>query len=135
TLRVTVTVGSDFRDMFDVRGYTARATHGTIEPPVIDGERVELRYVGLDGLRRSTNLRFDPAPNEVTPLNLEVAERIQARLRPGISGHGDMRTEYAVIPPAAAVHFDIQLPPKQHRSITLQVVPYIETVGSPGKNG
>ena len=56
-LELTIALGSDFRDMFDVRGYTTRARHGRIEPPSVDGPSVWLRYVGLDRVRRSTEIR------------------------------------------------------------------------------
>jgi glycogen debranching enzyme len=130
-LRVTLAVGSDFRDMFDVRGYTQRATHGVIERPEVVGPLVRLRYQGLDGVPRTTDVRFSLAPNEVKLENLDLRERMQERHVPGLSGHGDMRTEYAITPPSVLACFDLRLEPKQVSSLTVHVLP---TIGdrSPG---
>jgi glycogen debranching enzyme len=125
-LRVSLSVGSDFRDMFDVRGYTSRATHGTIEPPMVEGGRIELRYLGLDGVRRSTEVVVDPAPQSVSLADLDLANRITTRVLPGVSGHGDPRKEYAVTPPTATIEFELLLPPKEPRSLTVHVSPTIE---------
>jgi glycogen debranching enzyme len=125
-LRVTISLGSDFRDMFDVRGYTHRATHGTIEQPGIDGGRVRLSYRGLDGLRRTTDVHLEPPPVGLTVVDADLPDRIRPRVVPGLSGHGDPRTEYAVVPPWARTYFDLSLPPKEHRSITVHIVPAVE---------
>ena len=55
---------ADFADIFEVRG-TARQRRGEIEPPRIGNDQVELNYRGLDGVVRSTRLRFAPAPNRL----------------------------------------------------------------------
>jgi glycogen debranching enzyme len=125
-LRVTILVGSDFRDMFEVRGYTTLAVHGTIEPPASDEAGVQLRYVGLDGVRRRTDIFFQPRPSEVSLPNIDPLAQEHARVLPGISGHGDPRQEYTLVPPSALAHFDLALPPKAHRSITVHIVPAIE---------
>jgi glycogen debranching enzyme len=126
TLRVSLSVGSDFRDMFDVRGYTNRAPHGTIEPPTIDDDGLSLHYLGLDGLKRSTGLRFEPHPSQVSIL-ADHAETLPPSAEPGISGHGDPRTEYAVAPPSAEASFVLVIAPKQARSITIHIVPNVES--------
>jgi glycogen debranching enzyme len=125
-IRAKIAVGSDFRDMFDVRGYTNRSTHGTIEAPLVDGGRIELRYVGLDGVRRGTEIVFDPVPRDVQLADLDLVDRITARVLPGVSGHGDPRTEYAVTPPTATVEFELVLPTKEPRSLTVHVAPTME---------
>jgi glycogen debranching enzyme len=125
-LEVRLSVGSDFRDMFDVRGYTRRRTHGTIDTPEAQPDGIVLRYLGLDGVRRSTELRFEPHPKQIELVDVDVKERIQSRELPGLSGHGDPRTDFDVTPPSAAIKFEISLPPKQHRSITIHAVPNVE---------
>ena len=54
--------GADFADLFEVRGHR-RPRRGEIHPPVIETDRVYLAYTGLDGVRRETELRFDPRPD------------------------------------------------------------------------
>jgi glycogen debranching enzyme len=61
--RIHLVIGfaADFADLFEVRGMH-RARHGRMLPPRIDESSVTLGYEGLDGMRRSTCLRFDPSP-------------------------------------------------------------------------
>jgi glycogen debranching enzyme len=65
-IAIEIDFAADFADLFEVRGMQ-RARHGQNLPPQIDGGRVLLAYDGLDGLRRTTRLRFDPPPLRLTP--------------------------------------------------------------------
>ncbi len=56
-----ITFAADFADLFEVRG-THRERRGKIHPPQIGSSQTTLSYTGLDQRRRSTTLRFDPAP-------------------------------------------------------------------------
>jgi len=64
-IRFEVSFAADFADLFEVRG-TERERHGEHHAPDVGPDRVALRYTGLDGRRRSTVLRFDPAPTVLT---------------------------------------------------------------------
>ncbi|MEK0082373.1 glycogen debranching N-terminal domain-containing protein [Benzoatithermus flavus] len=57
---------ADFADMFEVRG-ESRPKRGRLLPPRVEGEEVVLAYDGLDEIRRTVRLRFDPKPHELTP--------------------------------------------------------------------
>jgi glycogen debranching enzyme len=70
--------GSDFADVFDVRGY-ARRQRGLDLPAQVEAASVALRYRGLDEVTRTAFLRFDPAPDR---LDAEQAVYV-ARLAPG----------------------------------------------------
>jgi glycogen debranching enzyme len=60
-----ITFGSDFRDIFEVRGME-RKKRGTQQPPISSGNNhVVLSYTGLDDIERQTNLHFDPAPDSI----------------------------------------------------------------------
>src|SRR5439155_23210145 len=48
TLTLYLTFGSDFRDMFDVRGYTERRRRGFIGKPEVRNNVIRLRYLGRD---------------------------------------------------------------------------------------
>ncbi len=124
-LCLTLAFGSDFRDMFDVRGYARRSKHGAIDLPRRDDRSVVLGYTGLDGVRRSTTVRFDQEPShvEVHPPDPIPAQPIQ--LLPGISGKGDPRAEVPVRPPTASVEFSLEVPPGRFVAITFQVVPHL----------
>jgi glycogen debranching enzyme len=52
---------ADFADIYEVRGMKRQA-RGRDLPPEVEAGRVVLGYVGLDGVRRRTLLRFTPAP-------------------------------------------------------------------------
>jgi glycogen debranching enzyme len=68
---------SDFADIFEVRGMK-RPARGRDLPPEVGPGRAVLGYVGLDGERRRTLLRFTP-----TPARLAAGEaRIDLALRP-----------------------------------------------------
>ena len=61
--RVALEIGfaADFADVFEVRG-ARRARRGRMFEPRLEGDLAVLAYEGLDGVRRATALRFDPAP-------------------------------------------------------------------------
>ncbi len=56
---------ADFVDMFEIRGMK-REKRGHLFPPVALKDQVIFRYLGLDGLVRSSRIHFDPLPEEVT---------------------------------------------------------------------
>jgi glycogen debranching enzyme len=57
---------ADFRDLFEVRG-TGRKRRGARSTTVTAPSEVEFRYLGLDGVTRITELRFEPPPDQLTP--------------------------------------------------------------------
>src|SRR5262249_20533568 len=61
---IQVRFGADFADIYEVRGMR-RAARGRGVAPEVSEARVVLGYVGLDGERRRTRLRFAPAPTEL----------------------------------------------------------------------
>ena len=61
---LSLAFGSDFADLFEVRGLK-RIRRGTVRPPVIAKNDVTLGYDGLDGAPRQTRLVFEPAPTSL----------------------------------------------------------------------
>lgn len=61
---VAFTFGSDFADIFEVRGMLT-PEHPRIEPPVLAADRVVLAMVGRDGLRRETRIAFGSKPDDL----------------------------------------------------------------------
>ncbi|MEX2299982.1 MAG: amylo-alpha-1,6-glucosidase [Bryobacterales bacterium] len=57
---------ADFADIFEVRGQK-RERRGTLLEPAVDGDRVVLRYHGLDGILRTSCFDFSPRPELVGP--------------------------------------------------------------------
>lgn len=64
TVDVAFTFGSDFADIFEVRGMLT-PEHPRIEPPLLAADRVVLAMVGRDGLRRETRIAFGSKPDDL----------------------------------------------------------------------
>ncbi len=64
-VRVTFCFGSDFADLFEVRG-EHRAAHGQASAQRSTDSKITLRYMGLDKIERITTLEFNPAPQTLT---------------------------------------------------------------------
>jgi glycogen debranching enzyme len=64
-VRLSILFGSDFADLFEVRG-TRRERRGTAAAQLRGNDQVLLNYHGLDGKLRRTTLTFDPAPGRLT---------------------------------------------------------------------
>jgi glycogen debranching enzyme len=65
-VRLRLAYGSDFADLFEVRG-TVRERRGSIHAPQTWDNGVSLSYTGLDGALRTTTLSFEPAPSICDP--------------------------------------------------------------------
>ncbi len=125
TLTVRFTVGSDFRDMFEVRGYYVDESgeRGQMLPLEMMPDGVLLGYRGGDGVERRTRISFDPRPEHVEVVNDRLRRLGSAEALPGLDGWTDPRGGARVVPPIAAAVFQVELPPGHSRSITLEVVP------------
>ncbi|SKA39261.1 Glycogen debranching enzyme (alpha-1,6-glucosidase) [Enhydrobacter aerosaccus] len=64
-LSLSLLYGSDFADLFEVRGMR-RAHRGSAERRTNGKDIVSLAYRGLDGITRTTTLTFDPPPPELS---------------------------------------------------------------------
>jgi glycogen debranching enzyme len=77
-ISVELAFEADFADLFEVRG-TRREKRGETHAPEVSGGHVTLSYTGLDAVKRTTTLVFDPAPTRLTGFNavfeLELAPR------------------------------------------------------------
>ena len=63
-LALTLSFAADFVDVFEVRGHP-RPQRGRMLPREGDARVVRLGYRGLDGLRRTSTLVFDPPPDRL----------------------------------------------------------------------
>ncbi|HEX2987957.1 MAG TPA: glycogen debranching N-terminal domain-containing protein, partial [Chloroflexota bacterium] len=108
-LTVRLSLGSDFRDMFDVRGYAKRARHGTIALPTVEGDSIWLNYQGLDGIVRRTQISFETPPTgvELFPGEIETDQPDHS------NGSTDHRSDVRVKPPHAVATFSFVLPPRE----------------------
>ncbi len=77
-IRVALQFGSDFADLFEVRGERRRARGGLSATRDSDC-RAALRYMGLDRIERVTTLDFDPAPQTLTTERAGFETTLNAR--------------------------------------------------------
>jgi glycogen debranching enzyme len=107
SIRVELIFSADFADVFEVRGM-ARARRGRFLGEERDDGHVHIRYLGLDGVERATEILFDPRPTLVAVhralYELTLAPGDRVRLRVTASARN---TEPA---PRAAPHFQASLP-------------------------
>ena len=69
---------ADFADLFEVRG-RQRARRGQVAAERRSDASIALRYLGLDGVERVTNIAFEPAPNRLD----DARALFQLSLAPG----------------------------------------------------
>jgi glycogen debranching enzyme len=77
-IRVALQFGSDFADLFEVRGERRRA-RGELSATRDSDCRAVLRYTGLDKIERITTLDFDPAPQTLTAERAGFETTLNAR--------------------------------------------------------
>jgi len=77
TVPMEIEFGSDFLDLFEVRG-ARRKRRGKIHPSSVSDSEVILLYTGLDEIKRQTTIRFDAAPKELTQSRATYAVELAA---------------------------------------------------------
>ncbi|HSK38049.1 MAG TPA: glycogen debranching N-terminal domain-containing protein, partial [Actinomycetota bacterium] len=80
-LTVRLTFGTDFADIFEVRGLK-RAARGRLARPKADHRSAVFAYAGEDGVFRETRIAFELEPTEVTVDDEQVVASWQLRLEP-----------------------------------------------------
>jgi glycogen debranching enzyme len=136
-LTVRFTFGSDFRDMFEVRGYfpdNDGVALGEMKPIEILPSGVLLAYRGGDAVERRTRITFDPPPASVEIVNDRLRRLGTGELAPDGGQWNDPREEGRVVPPIAAAVFKIDLPPGEFHSVTIHISPESGDDSDP-KNG
>ena len=66
SLPISLRFAADYADIFEVRGMERPARGTLLDTRVEDGTLV-LAYDGLDNVRRTTRIGFEPAPDEIEP--------------------------------------------------------------------
>jgi glycogen debranching enzyme len=80
-LTLNLTFGTDFADVFEVRGLR-RAKRGRLAQPKADKRAVAFAYAGLDGVFRQTRISFGLEPTEVEVRGGQVVASWRLRLQP-----------------------------------------------------
>lgn len=83
---LSLDLDSDFFDSFETRG-VMRVKRGDVMPPNVTPERLELSYVGLDGVRTRTEIGVSPAMARFEdrkmyfPISLDTENRTRTTIR------------------------------------------------------
>ena len=77
SVSMSLALGSDFADLFEVRG-TRRERRGRTLPAAVENGEVVLAYEGLDGVTRCTRIQCSPNPARVEAAQLQF----ELQLRP-----------------------------------------------------
>jgi glycogen debranching enzyme len=120
-LSLSLAFGSDFRDIFDVRGFP-RDKWGKLLP-ILDGGRLLLRYLGLDGLARSTEVTFDRLPDGVDMVTPQPPNGPAEE--PGCKASVvRVRSNHTTVEPAVAIlTWNFNLEPDVPLSLSFHVMP------------
>lgn len=127
---VTLRLDADFADIFEVRG-VVRPERGRRTPGAAGGDAVNFGYLGLDGRRRRTRLRFSEAVR-VVPAAMSV-EEVDGCVRKGVAWPDE------VAPPdpngQVLLAFDWTIPPGGHRVLDVTVRAEAEAAADPSEQG
>ena len=97
-IALTWDFGSDFADVFEVRGHR-RPVRGVSQPPSVRGAEVSLSYRGRDGIVRTTRLEFDPVPARLEPASARYLVRLEPKARVEIAVSVSAITGGSLSPP------------------------------------
>lgn len=120
-LRLSLHIGADFRDMFDVRGFP-REARGLIQEPRWDDGALLLSYTGLDGKERHTSVSFDPPPQHAWVAPAPEQRGSDAHLDAIYPGTTPTLKEI-IVPPTAHALWEVELQPQQPWFMNVTVVP------------
>lgn len=124
TVTLRLTYGSDFRDMFDVRGYHGGGQRGVVQRPLHRGRSIRLRYAGRDRVARTTEILFDVDPTRVERLGRAA----MMGPRPSSDGAGapaDPRAEVEALVSEVEASFTVTLKPREPWSLAIHIVPVV----------
>ena len=119
-IQFTLTFGSDFCDIFEVRGWE-RERRGQIDRPRFTDSRLVLSYLGLDGVERRTEVVFDVAPSKVE-IEERPAEPVLRRSSTFLPEATETATMTVFQPSRARVTWDLALAPGRPISLGLHIL-------------
>src|SRR5580698_10489413 len=79
-LPLAIEFAADFRDMFEIRGI-ARAAHGKLVSPIVDGRQIIFGYRGLDEIERASVIAFSEPPGRFGAHRAEFMFSLSPRSR------------------------------------------------------
>ncbi len=133
-IELTMSFGSDFFDMFEVRGLE-RQQRGKIADPVFKESRLDLNYTGSDKVKRRTEMIFDTPPTKVDydkdmsaveQMSTFLPEATEVITRNIIRPPGASITWELSLEPHKALHFSFHILVHEGRSKPAEVEPFME---------
>ena len=96
-LRLSYLFAADFADLFEVRG-ERRSARGTSNAQIKSAYEVELKYLGLDNIARTTEIAFHPAPKYLSTaradFDISLKPRAMRRVFARVAFTGDGQSEW-----------------------------------------
>lgn len=116
-LAVTLDLGADFADIFEVRGYP-RPVRGRMRPIAVSeaGDRITFGYDGRDDVRRTTHIAFGMTPDAVAaiedggPDELDLGASVRVRQTVALEPGGSGELHWTIWMSTAAVEADVRAP-------------------------
>ncbi|MCL4460061.1 MAG: amylo-alpha-1,6-glucosidase [Chloroflexi bacterium] len=129
-VELSLILGADFKDMFEVRGMkrevggtpTVEEHRGQILTPIVGDSTISLRYIGLDGIERRTEITFEYSYTRAEILPGGEPEVICAP--PSASTTATVSTSEPR-PPCVRLVFQLVLQPHKPYAITFYVIPTV----------
>ncbi|MBI3968388.1 MAG: hypothetical protein HY329_22355, partial [Chloroflexi bacterium] len=121
-IEIRLSFRADFRDIFDIRQFGGEVKRGHFQTPELSDSGLDLSYLGLDRVRRRTEIRFEPAPDELIP-SVAVAPGVglspaESYLTSSVSGDEDRG-------PGGIAIFRVLLQSQESSTITFRVIPVV----------
>jgi glycogen debranching enzyme len=119
-IQFTIVCGSDFCDIFEVRGWE-REKRGQLNPPHFADSRLTLSYLGLDEVERRTEIIFDVKPSKV---EIDVCAEEPVLRRPSTFIPDAVQPAIMTVfrPACAQIIWDLTLMPGKPQSITFHIL-------------
>jgi glycogen debranching enzyme len=132
-LEITIIFGSDFLDVFEVRGWE-RDARGDVSIPEATKSGVVLVYHGLDNILRRTVITFEMPPKKIEMEPECAYHRPRRRMSTLLPETLEATPRTISRPPCANVSWDLNLKPRTPLDITFHIQPVegekIRKVGS-----
>lgn len=110
-------LATDFADIFLVRGFKS-GTRGSFDPVQSKNNHVLFSYQGADHVTRTTEIRANPAPADITIPSAEIPPP-----SPGPHGEGATRLRQLPTPARARMRWHLTMQPQAGEVIELTITP------------
>jgi glycogen debranching enzyme len=112
---LTLTLGADFSDIFEVRGFQ-RTKRGKLAQPEVSDGSARFAYMGRDGVERLTTVLFHTPPSAS---EVEAGERVRI-ITPSafLPESNAVTTGFVSRPPTVKASWQVHLEPRQPVSLT-----------------